>query len=327
MRASRSSFAIACCSALLSGGCSRGSADAPATAAATPVARASASAVPSGQDAGDAASAADPYLTGRPVRAKSVGHTSYALKLTLDNGSVALFKPRSQLPLGDRRYRGEIAAYRLAEALGLDNVRRAIPRTFEASDLRPVAEGFDAKALVDADGRVRGALIPWLETYKVLPLEQPVWRARWEPWVLDPRASVPADEKSRAGAISTMIVFDHLTANWDRWSGGNVAEDSANGKVLFVDNDGAFYDPPDAASLKQQLALIRRIVRFSRRFVAALRTLDASKLAGAIGDEAAGTPLLPQRVLDGVDARRRAVLEAVDTRIGDAGEAQTLAFD
>ena len=41
-----------------------------------------------------------------------------------------------------------------------------------------------------------------------------------------------------------MIVFDYLTANWDRWSGGNVAEDSANGKLLFVDNDGAFYDPP-----------------------------------------------------------------------------------
>jgi hypothetical protein len=323
MHASRSSFAIACCSALLAGGCARESADVRATDAATSTSPTS----PSAHNAGDAAPAADPFVSGRPVRAKSVGHTSYALKLSLDNGSVALFKPRSKLPLGDRRYRGEIAAYRLAMALGLDNVRRAIPRSFEASELRPVAEGFDAKALVDEDGRVRGALVPWLETYRVLPLEEPTWRARWEPWVLDPRASVPPDERARAGAISTMIAFDYVTANWDRWSGGNVAEDSATGNVLFVDNDGAFYDPPDAALLKQQLALVRRIVRFSHRFVAALRALDASKLAGAIGDEVAGTPLLSQRVLDGVDARRRNVLATVDARIGDAGEAGTLAFD
>lgn len=327
MRASRSSFAIACCSALLAAACARGSVDARVTDGATPVAPASASAVPSAPDAGDAASAADPYLTGHPVRARSVGHTSYALKVTLDSGSVALFKPRSRLPLGDRRYRGEIAAYRLAVALGLDNVRRAVPRSFEASELRSVADGFDDKALVDADGRVRGALVPWLDTYRVLPLETPTWRARWEPWVLDARATVPPDERKRAGSIATMIVFDYLTANWDRWSGGNVAEDSATGQVLYVDNDGAFYNPPDAASLKQQLALVRRITRFSRRFVAALRALDVSKLASAMGDEVPGTPLLPQRVLDGVDVRRRAVLEAVDARVGDAGEAGALAFE
>jgi hypothetical protein len=327
MHASRSSFAITCCSALLAAACARGSTDAHTTDDATPSSPASPSAVPSAQDAGDASSHADPYLTGRPVRAKSVGHTSYALKLTLDDGSVALFKPRSKLPLGDRRYRGEIAAYRLAVALGLDNVRRAIPRAFRASDLRPAAEGFDDKALVDADGRVRGALMPWLDTYRVLPLEEPTWRARWEPWVLDLRATVPPDERSRAASISTMIGFDYITANWDRWSGGNVAEDSATGKVLFVDNDGAFYDPPEMASLQRQLAQVRRIARFSRRFVAALRALDASKIASAIGDEAAGTPLLPRRVVDGADARRRNVLEAVDARIGDAGETETLAFE
>ena len=41
---------------------------------------------------------------------------------------MAAYKPRSKLPLGDHRYKGEIAAYRLAVALGLDNVPRAIPR-------------------------------------------------------------------------------------------------------------------------------------------------------------------------------------------------------
>jgi len=325
MRASPSSFAIASFSALLA--CARGTGDARRTDGAAIERTTSAEAAPEVHASAEAAPAPDPYLTGHAVRAKSVGHTSYALKLTLDDGSVALFKPRSKLPLGDRRYRGEIAAYRLAVALGLDNVRRALPRTFDASELRAVAEGFDDKGLVDPDGRVRGALMPWLETYRVLPLEQPAWRARWEPWVLDPLGPVPQDERVRAAAISTMLAFDYLTANWDRWSGGNVAEDGATGKVLFVDNDGAFYDPPEAAALARQLAVVRRIARFSRRFVAALRALDGPRLSSAIGDEAPGTPLLPRRVLDGVDARRRIVLGVVDGRIGDAGDAATLAFE
>jgi hypothetical protein len=161
----------------------------------------------------------------------------------------------------------------------------------------------------------------------VLPLEERAWRARWEPWVLDEHAAVPEDQLARARAISTMIAFDYLMANWDRWSGGNVAEDSATGKVLFVDNDGAFYDPPEAAALKSQWALVARLARFSRRFVAALRALDRTKLAGAIGDELPGAPLLAPRVLDGVDARRLAVLGVVDARIGDAGETATLFFE
>src|SRR5579859_462624 len=51
-----------------------------------------------------------------PIAAKSIGHTSYVLKITLADGSRGVFKPRSRRPLGDRRYRGEIAAYRLAAA-------------------------------------------------------------------------------------------------------------------------------------------------------------------------------------------------------------------
>lgn len=337
MHGSSSFFAIGCCSALLAVACRRGSVDGPpgADGRAAEAASAAGSFSPETPQTGeaprkDAALDADSFftlLTGRPVRAKSIGHTSYVLKVTLEGGRVAVFKPRSNRPLGGWRYKGEIAAYRLAVALGLDNVLPAIPHAFKGDDLRALTESFDAMGRIDADGHVRGALMPWLDTYRVLPLEEPTWRARWEPWVMDERAPVPQDELARAGAISTMIAFDYLTANWDRWSGGNVAEDSATGKVLFVDNDGAFYDPPDAAALKQEVALVRRVARFSRRFVAALRALDPTKLASAIGDELPGTPLLPPRVLDGVDARRRTVLAVVDARAGDAGEGVTMFFE
>lgn len=332
MSASRASCAIACCSLLLAApACSRartergGKATAAAPASSVPT-QPVPSTSPNASAAAHAPSPPDPLLTGHPIRAKSIGHTSYVLELTLSNGTKAVFKPRSRLPLGDRRYKGEIAAYRLARALGLDDVPRAVPRSFEAPLLRD-AEGFAQKALVDPDGRVRGALMPWIDEYRVLPLEDDAWRAKWEPWLTDPRARIPDDQSALAAEISTMIAFDYVTANWDRWSGGNVAQDGATGRVLFVDNDGAFYESPPQAALRRQLALLRRVVRFSRGFVRALRGLDERKLHDVFGDESPGVPLLPDRVIAAADARRRTVLGVVDARVGDAGEDVTLDFE
>jgi hypothetical protein len=261
------------------------------------------------------------------VAAKSIGHTSYVLKLTLEGGAVAVFKPRSKRPLGDHRYKGEIAAHRLAAALGLDNVPRAIPRTFDADALRPLVAGFDDNALVDDDGKVRGALMPWIAQYRVLSLEEDAQRKRWEPWVFDARARVPDDQRALAAAISTMIAFDYVTANWDRWSGGNVAQDGATGPVLFVDNDGAFYEWPDPAALARQRAQLDHLARFSRRFVASLRAMDADRVRAVLGDESPGAPLLPERVVQGVASRCKAVLGVVDARIRAAGEGASLTFD
>jgi hypothetical protein len=264
------------------------------------------------------------------VKAKAIGHTSYVLKLTFASGQAAGFKPRSRLPLGDRRYKGEIAAYRLATALALTNVPRVLPRTIDAAVLRPLLPDFDAKAWPDEDGRLRGAVWAWNPNYEIAPLEQPSARAGWEPWLVDPRADIPEDQRSLARSLSNLVVFDYVTGNWDRWSGGNVARDSATGQLLYPDNDGAFYDPPPADSLASQLAFLKRVVRFSRSFVAMLRSVDEGKLHTIFGDETPGVPLLSDRVIAGVDARRKTALDVVDARIqrgGDGGNASVLSFD
>jgi hypothetical protein len=269
----------------------------------------------------------DPYLTAQAVSSKSIGHTSYVLKLRLEGGATAAYKPRSKLPLGDHRYKGEIAAYRLAAALGIDNVPRALPRAFDAARLGALQGDFAEKALPDDDGRVRGALMPWIADYRVLPLEETAARARWEAWLFDGHSSIPEDRRALAASVSTMIAFDYVTANWDRWSGGNVAEDGATGRVLFVDNDGAFYEWPDPAALARQRALLARVARFSRPFVAALRELDAASVRTALGDESPGVPLVTERVVTGVASRAATVRELVDARIAAAGESATLFFE
>jgi len=254
------------------------------------------------------------------VKAKSLGHTSFVLKLTFESGYAAGWKPRSRLPLGDHRYRGEIAASRLGAALGLSNVPHVDPVSLPAASLRAVLPDFDAKALPDEDGRVRGAMWTWNPNYEIVPLETPAARAGWEPWLTDARTPVPPDQRDLASALSTLLAFDFVTGNWDRWSGGNVARDSATHMLLYVDNDGAFYDPPPADSLATQLALLRRVVRFSRAFVTALRALDEAKLHTIFGEEPPGAPLLTDRVIAGVDARRKTLLDVVDRRLKQAGD-------
>jgi hypothetical protein len=271
-----------------------------------------------------------PYLTASPVSGKAIGHTSVVFKLEMSGGLTAAYKPESKR--GHSRYRGEIAAYRLAKALGLSNVPPAIPRTFPGASLRAaITSNAKALSLYDSEvvaraGTVKGALMPWIASLEFLPIETDPWRAKWTKW-LAKDGEVPVDQASLASQISTLVVFDTVTGNWDRWSGANVGIDKASGTLLYVDNDGAFFEPAPAAPLASQLALLQKIDRYSRRFVAALRALTPIALADAIGDETPGQPLLEPKTLSSVDGRRRNVLVIIDAKIKDQGESKVLPVD
>lgn len=271
-----------------------------------------------------------PYLTASPSSAKSIGHTSVVFKLELSGGLTAAFKPESKR--GHSRYRGEVAAYRLGKTLGLRNVPPALARTFDGSALRAAAAKNDkALSLYDDEviahaGYVRGSLIPWIPSLEMLPIETDVWRAKWTKWLAADQQLAPSD-KELAAQISTLVVFDTLTGNWDRWSGANVGIDRATNTLLFVDNDGAFFEPAPAAPLARQLALLAKIDRYSKRFVNAVRALDAIALSDAIGEEFPGTPLLGANTLASVDERRRRVIGIIDDKIAKLGEAAVFAFE
>ena len=76
--------------------------------------------------------------------------------------------------------------------------------------------------------------------------------------------------------------------------------------------------------MKWPTSLFEGVDRFSRRFVAALRTVD---LAKAFGDEAPGEPLLSPRVLTQTEARRKHVIAVIDAKIAKLGEPNVLAFE
>lgn len=270
-------------------------------------------------------------LTAAPVRGKAIGTTSLVLKLDLEGGVTCAYKPRSTRPLGGVRYKSEIAAYRIARALGLDNVPVAMPRAMPLAALRAaLAQGPDgAKAdelLADPDGNVRGAILPWIRRDR-FDIDLEPNRSRWTEWLTSKTPSIPEKDVAIARQISILLLFDYLTANWDRWSGDNIGIDRATNTVLFVDNDGAFYEAPNMAQLASQLGLIRRVNRFSRRFVAALRALTRHGIEEAAGEEGPGAPILSKKLVDAAEERRMKLVGIVDAKVAADGEAAVLFFD
>lgn len=273
------------------------------------------------------------YLTAAPTSGKSVGHTSVVLKLGLTGDLTAAYKPRSKT--GSVRFRGEIAAYRLAAAWGLTNVPPADFRAFSATELRSVLDQkaqktFDEQVVIETDGTVRGALIPWIPKLEFIPLEKDEQAKRWRPWlgIGTPIATTPTGcDAQLAGQIATLVSFDLITANWDRWSGGNIGVVHGEcDRLLFVDNDGAFFDPVPQDLFHRQLAEFNTVKRFSRSFVKALERVSEDDLRAALGEESPGKPLLPAKTITGILARRKVVLSTVRSAIQQLGEATALSL-
>lgn len=253
------------------------------------------------------------------ARVKTIGHTSVVLRIEMREGRKYAFKPRSKR--GRDRYQGEIAAFRLGLLLGIgDSLPKAYPHAFPYAHLTAgaAAAGDEAtttlladEVVVDAKMQmVRGALMPWIDGYEVLPLEKEPLFTQWRGW-LKKDAPIPDDKKELAAAASTLVLFDYLTGNWDRWSGGNVA--TANGKILFVDNDGAFFESPPADALARNKRYLEGVDRFSKSFVEKLRTVTDEEIERRIGGDGEGA-LLSRKALGGVFARRKEALAIIEKK-------------
>lgn len=291
--------------------------------------------------------------TGTPTAAKAIGHTSLVFKVHLkaEDGREENVVFKARFKKGPDRFRGEIAAFRLGEALGIgDRLPVAAPVTFPASSFRALLSGdsataYDDGALIDGSARgpvVRGASLGWIKGLSFYPLEKKAFRDQAlaelkqgaPPYVArlpQPRPVAP-DEASLLAAlpdaeeVSTLLAFDWLTGNFDRWSGANVGRDDATGHLIYIDNDGAFLDPMPAAPLARQWQLVDGCDRYSKRFVASLRSLDADALRAALGTGVAEEPLLKAPVLAGVIERRTKLLAAIDAKIAKWGAEAVLAY-
>lgn len=285
----------------------------------------------------------DRMLNSGIVRIKpGSGGRSLAFKLYFEDGSRGYFKPEQSFS-GSHWY-AEVAAYYLDRALGLGRVPPVVSRRLAWAPLSEAA-GDDRRTREVTraeDGTVRGALVSWIED-KLKPASTP---AGWENWIrvenypvygvtpyqrpsqyaaaLNDRKGrmaegrdgvsyykeVPAaDGGDRPAELSDMIVFDFLTLNIDRWGGDNVNVLTLDGgPLIFLDNGAGFSVGPHRRGLMDDR--LHECQRFRRSTIDALRTLDMQRLARRLTRDPQG-PILNDGMIEGIDVRRKAVLQYV----------------
>jgi hypothetical protein len=267
--------------------------------------------------------------TARSRSFKPVGHTSVVLRMRTVARVTAAMKVRSRdIPHG---YQHEIAAYRIARRLGLDNVPPAIYRRVQWNEIRTRFhdEMLDRRPSVrravlwDEDGSAPGAAIYWVKGMRSIGLEN---KSKWQSWLGD--GEIPEGKEALARDLSTMAVFDLLIGNWDRFSGGNLPVEPTRKRALLRDNDRAFSTPLLVRRHDALLEGLTRTKRFSRSLVENLSALDETTLRAELGRDPShdADPLLSDTQIEDVFDRRATILSYIAALIEERGEDQVLVF-
>lgn len=251
---------------------------------------------------------------------RNVGNTSVNLRCDLEGPIDGAYKPSETLHL--HHFRGEVGAFRVAQLLGLERVP---PAVFRRVPREAMPRGASLSRLRFRDGTSWGAMIYWVPVLRPANIYSGPTLDRWTR-LLTQGEEIPEAERNRAEDVSSVITFDFIIGNWDRWHGTNTLQDG-DGRLVFRDNNGAFYEPLTGWRYDTILAWFQRVQKFSRSLVDHARALTLESLRASIAEEADGeTPLLTDAQLRGVLRRRDTVVQYVDALVQIHGERDVYAF-
>lgn len=272
-----------------------------------------------------------------PIARVKINHGGSSLSLRIDfaSGARAAFKPMQIHPQSDPRR--EIAAYRIDRLLGLGHVPPARSAAFAIDDVIAAAEPgsrattaarIESEA-IPRDGMLCGELSWWIPEIKPVRLgghyiDEPDGEALWAEY-LQAGAARPVELRPMLAQIATVIVFDVVIDNSDRWSGNNTQGSPDDRTLYFMDNTLAFSQY--TLGHTTNLSRLYRIQVFPRGLIGKLRALtgDAIRSALGTGDDVLG-PLLGEAELRAMLSRRDHLLEYVDGLIAELGEEAVLAL-
>jgi hypothetical protein len=263
------------------------------------------------------------------------GGTSLSLRLEFASGARAAFKPQQTHPQSDPRR--EIAAYRLDRLLQIGHVPPAKSGGFKVADLvaavEPSYRAYTAKRIEDEGiarkGMLYGELSWWIPEIKLVKIgshgiDEPEGVLEWSGY-LQAGAKRPAELDPMLAQIATVIVFDVVTDNADRWSGNNTQGSTDNRTLYFMDNTLAFsiFSLGHATNLTK----LYRIQVFPKQLIARLRAIKTADIVTALGgDDPNLGPLLTRAEIRAIMQRRDHLLEYVDRLIAQFGEDAVLAL-
>lgn len=266
------------------------------------------------------------------------GGTSLSLRLDFASGARAAFKPQQIYEQSDPRK--EIAAFKIDRLL---RIGRVPPATWGSVPVAQLVAGVEeryqpyvAARLADESLPKNGVLygefswwVPEVVPARIggLPMDEMEGRLVWQQY-LAAGAAIPAEVKPVVSQLSTMIVFDALVDNDDRWSGGNLLM-SPDRKVLYtMDNTLTFSREKYISQMPMQA--LRRVQVYSRDLVKRLRGLTLAQVEEAVTlrEELPGAPrvLLTSEELAAMMVRRDRIVEHIDRLIAELGEDAVLAL-
>lgn len=252
-------------------------------------------------------------------RLRNYGNTSVNIRVDFPGPIDGSFKPSERLH--ESHWRAEIAAFRLNQLLGLERVPPAVFRRVHEDELPNGARyGVFFRA-----GMAHGAMIYWVPVLRPSGVGSAesftFWSAR-----LQAGALLRDDERARAEEVSTLVAFDFLLANWDRWNGLNTLQDE-RGRLVYRDNNAGFQVGLRSSLLARVDGWLHGVQRFSRRLIAAVEALTDDTLRDALSDDSDGeTPLLTEEQIIEVIHRKYALLRYVRGLRRQYGDAEVLCF-
>jgi hypothetical protein len=263
------------------------------------------------------------------------GGTSLSLRLDFASGARAAFKPLQTHPQSDPRR--EIAAYRIDRLLGIGHVPPAKSAAFAVDDIvaaidpanREHAASRIADEAIPRHGQLIGEVSWWIPEIKAVRIggrliDEVEGEATWSE-DLQAGAVIPAELSPMLAQIATVILFDVLIDNADRWSGNNTQGSLDNRTLYFMDNTLSF--SLFTLGHETNLSKLYRIQVFPRALVGKLRALTEATIEAALGgdDDLLG-PLLTRPEIRAIIARRDHFLGYIDRLIAELGEDAVLAL-
>jgi hypothetical protein len=257
------------------------------------------------------------------------GGVLYALSLA--DGSRLLephlFKPNQTNP--QTVPRKEAAAYRLSRLLGLNLVTPVIMRSLHRDEIlgklaaasKWARHRIETETIFDERGETLGALAYWIPSVADLRLDTTEGIYRWSAW-LTQGLEVPADKTTLATQLSTLLIFDLLQNNSDRFSGGNLLGSSDGQTLYYMDN--AFGFQADSDGHVRCWHYLRRAQKFSRGLVQALEQLNRETLQTVMSAESGA--LLTDEEMAALLARRDRALAYIRGLCDEHGVERVLVF-
>jgi hypothetical protein len=278
----------------------------------------------------------DDVLIGRlrrqPIARMRLNHggSSLSFRVEFADGSRAAFKPaQTHLQTIPRK---EVAAYRLNRLLGLSAVAPAAPRMVSREeifghlhgDTVPLLPRIRSETIFDPRGYTAGVMMYWIPVIKDSGLDTTEGIAQSVQWLTAGQAIPPA-KHGLAAQLSDMIVFDFLTANPDRYSGGNMMTNEDGSRLYFMDNTLSFFIEPEGN--ERTWTALRRAQRFSRQLYEALGRITEPVLTQIMAEASEGEyEILTKPEIRAVVSRRDALRRYIDGLMASRGAQETLYF-